>query len=94
MPLIVLLLWKNYDKKAIKLLLRFGYICGIQISMDEDTIKRKISDNDNMNRKKNAEKVTEEDFDEEDKLMFETAKKNENSRKCGIYRQNKAFHED
>ena len=47
-----------------------------------------------MNRKKKAEKVTKEDVDEEDKLMFETAKKNENSHKCGIYRQNKAFPED
>ena len=46
-----------------------------------------------MKRKKNAQS-SEEEMDEDDKLMFETAKKNEKTHKCGTYRQNEAFSEE
>lgn len=46
-----------------------------------------------MKRKKKKE-PSDEELDEDDRLMFETAKKNENSKKCGTYRQNNAFPED
>ncbi len=42
-----------------------------------------------MKRKKKKEQ--EEEIDEDDRLMFETAKKNETSHKCGTYRQKKIF---
>ena len=47
-----------------------------------------------MKPKKKKKVDTKEEIDEDDRLMFETAKKNENSHKCGTYRQNKAFSED
>ncbi len=47
-----------------------------------------------MKRKKKAVKPEVEEMDDDDRLMFETAKKNENTHKCGTYRQNKAFKED
>ncbi len=43
---------------------------------------------------KKKEQPTEEELDEYDNLMFETAKKNEKSHKCGTYRQNTAFSEE
>ena len=46
-----------------------------------------------MKRKKKTQS-SEEEIDEDDKLMFETAKNNENSHKCGTYRQKKVFSED
>jgi len=46
-----------------------------------------------MKRKKKAQS-SEVEIDEDDKLMFETAKKNEKTHKCGTYRQNKAFSEE
>jgi hypothetical protein len=47
-----------------------------------------------MKRKNKAVKSEEEEMDEDDRLMFETAKKNENTHKCGTYRQNKVFKEN
>ncbi|MHA1111213.1 MAG: hypothetical protein ACTSRE_08920 [Promethearchaeota archaeon] len=46
-----------------------------------------------MKPKKKAQS-SEENMDEDDKLMLETAKKNEKTHKCGTYRQNKAFSEE
>ena len=40
---------------------------------------------------KHKKKMEQEEIDEDDRLMFETAKKNEKSHKCGTYRQNKVF---
>jgi hypothetical protein len=47
-----------------------------------------------MKRKKKVHKSKDEELDEDDRLMFEVAKKNEKARKCGTYRQNKAFPDD
>ena len=47
-----------------------------------------------MKRKKKSEKTVEEEMDEEDRVMLETAKNNEKTHKCGTYRQNKVFSEE
>lgn len=47
-----------------------------------------------MMKRKKKEQLTDEELDEDDKLMYETAKKNEDTHKCGTYRQNKAFSEE
>jgi len=44
--------------------------------------------------KKKGNKLQDEDLDEDDRLMFETAKKNDKTHKCGTYRQNKVFEEN
>lgn len=43
-------------------------------------------------KRNNNDNKTEKD--ENDELMFKTAKKNEESRKCGVYRQKKAFSDE
>jgi len=45
-------------------------------------------------RNKNVKSDTDEDIDEDDRLLFETAKQNDKSHKCGTYRQKKIFSEE